>query len=80
LSAPRSAANGKDLVFTAELKQIQIVKSSTTKIPAFKIEGDAANSASSKNSLGKQSTKGANGVQEDNSSLLLKGFKKAGGF
>lgn len=80
LSAPRSAANGKDLMFNAELRQIQIVASSVVKIPAFKVKGDAANSASSKGKLGKQSTKSASGIQDDNSSFLLKGFKKVGIF
>lgn len=81
LSAPRSAQNGKSLVFNAELRQIQIVRSSTTIIPAFKVEGgQASNSATSKGKLGKQSTKEASAAQTDNSSLLLKGFKKVGVF
>ena len=81
LTAPRSAANGRDLLFNAELRQIQIVASSVVQIPAFKVEkGGAANSASSKGKLGKQSTKEATATQKDNSSLLLKGFKKVGIF
>lgn len=80
LSAPRAAQNGKDLYFNVELRQIQIVESSVTLIPAFKVKGDAANSASSKGKLGKQATKEATEKQTDNSSLLLKGFKKVGIF
>jgi len=77
LSAPRTAKNGKDLLFTAELKEIRIVKSSTVLIPAFKLK-DPNSSASSKAGLGKQSSKAASAAQTDNSSILLKGFKKAG--
>lgn len=80
LSAPRSSKDGKSLMFNGELRQVVIVESSTTKIPGFKIKGDAKNSASSKGKLGKQASKGATGAQEDNSSLLLKGFKKVGIF
>jgi len=80
LSAPRTAKDGKSLIFTGELRQIVIVESSTIKIPAFKMKGDTGNSASSKGKLGKQSTKGATDAQADNSSLLLKGFKKVGIF
>lgn len=81
LSAPRSVENGRSLAFSAELKQITIVKTQTVKIPAYKLQkGGAANSGQSKNDLGKQATKGASAEQEDNSSLLLKGFKKVGIF
>lgn len=81
LSAPRTAANGRNLIFNGELKKIQIVKSAVVQIPGFKVEsGGAANSASSKGKLGKQATKEATETQKDNSSLLLKGFKKVGIF
>ena len=77
LSAPRTAQNGKDLAFSIELREIITIKSSTTTIPGFKL-GDGADSASSKGKLGKQSAKEANANQADNSSALLKVFKKAG--
>lgn len=80
LSAPRAAENGKDLMFSAELRMIEIVESSTTKVAAFKVEDDSKNSASSKNKLGKQATKGATDAQTDSSSILLQGFKKVGIF
>lgn len=81
LSAPRTAEDGYSLKFTAQLKQIQIVSSSTVLIPAFKTEsGGTENRASSKGKLGKQSAKEATEKQKDNSSLLLKGFKKIGVF
>jgi hypothetical protein len=80
LSSPRSSSDGKSVLFTAELREIVVVESATVKIPAFKIKGDAANSASSKGDLGKQSSKEATGKQGDDSSLLLKGFKKVGIF
>lgn len=81
LSAPRTPENGRSLMFTVELKQLTIVKSQVVKIAAFKLQkGGAANSGQSKNDLGKQATKQASGAQEDNSSLLLKGFKKVGIF
>jgi len=81
LSAPRSSKDGKSLIFTGELRQVVIVESSTVKIPAFKLEkGGAANSGASKSKLGKQAGKNATEKQADNSSLLLKGFKKVGIF
>lgn len=81
LSSPRSASDGKSLIFTAELREIIVVESATVKIPAFKLKQDGtANSASSKGDLGKQASKEASAKQTDNSSLLLKGFKKAGVF
>lgn len=80
LSAPRTASNGKSLHFSAKLEQITIVKSATTRIPAFKVKGDAANSAQSKSDLGGQAGKNATDAQTDDSSLLLKGFKKVGIF
>lgn len=81
LSAPRTAKNGNSLMFTATLRKISIVKSSVVTIAAFKTESGATeNSASSKSKTGKQSTKEASEKQADNSSLLLKGFKKVGIF
>ena len=80
LSAPRNSKDGKSLIFNGELRQVVIVESSTVKIAAFKVKGDAKNSASSKSKLGKQSGKNASGKQADDSSLLLKGFKKVGVF
>ena len=81
LSAPRTADVGDDLHFTAELRQIEIVESAVTTVPAFKTEeGQTRNSASSKSGLGKQATKEASDAQADNSSLLLQGFKKVGIF
>lgn len=79
LSAPRSSKDGNSLMFTGELRQIVIVESATVKIPAFKLDDDAKG-ASSKGKLGKQASKNATDAQEDNSSLLLKGFKKVGIF
>lgn len=78
LSAPRESKNGKNLVFTGQFEKVRIVKSSVVKIPAFKIKGDAANSASSKAGLGKQATNEATNAQESNASILFKGFKKIG--
>ncbi len=78
LSAPRSATDGESLMFSAQLKEIRIVKSSVVKIPAFKIAD--GNSAATKGKLGKNSSDAANASQTDNSSILLKGFKKVGIF
>lgn len=81
LSAPRTSENGRSLVFSVELKKITLVKTQNTKIPAYKLKkGGAANSGQSKNDLGKQGTAGADAGAADDSSLLLKGFKKVGLF
>lgn len=77
LSAPRSSKDGKSLMFTGELKQVVIVKSSTVKIPAFKMKDDAKG-GSSKGKLGKQNGKNATDAQANNSSFFLKLTQKAG--
>lgn len=79
LTAPRESSNGKSLMFDIDLKKIRIIKSSTVSIPSTKIKGDDKGGAS-KSDLGKQAGKEASAEQADNSSLLLKGFKKVGVF
>lgn len=80
LTAPREASDGKSLVFNIDLRKIKIVKSSLVQIPKVKVGGGAGMTGASKTDLGNQAGKAANGAQEDNSSLLLKGFKKLGIF
>lgn len=77
LTAPRESSNGKSLMFDIDLRKIRIIKSSNVAIPASKIKGTDKGGAS-KNDLGKQAGKEASAEQTDNSSLLLKGFKKVG--
>lgn len=79
LSAPRKSEDGKSLVFDIDLRKMKIIKSSKVKIPSIKIKGTDKGGAS-KSDLGKQAGKEAGAEQTDNSSLLLKGFKKAGIF
>lgn len=77
LSAPRDSKNGKNLIFTAELKEVRIVSTSVTTIAAFQTDSD---SAKTKNKDGKQSTKEASEEQGQKSSVLLKLTKKIGIF
>lgn len=79
LTAPRESSNGKSLMFDIDLRKIRIIKSSNVAIPASKIKGTDKGGAS-KSDLGKQAGKEASAEQTDNSSLLLKGFKKVGVF
>lgn len=78
LTVPRNASVGKGLQFTMELEQVIIVQSSITTVPAFQLNGDAANRGQSTGKLGKQAAKQATEQSASKGSLLLQGFQKVG--
>lgn len=76
LTAPRSAENGKSLIFDIQMREIKIAKSSVVTVAAIKTKG--ADGAASKTDLGTQAGKEASGEQTDNASIALKLARKIG--